>query len=148
MPSTHLSLHYHVVFSTKERRASIAGDWRPRLHDYLGGIVRAMGGKPHGIGGTADHVHILAGLRAADSLASMVRKIKASSSGWIHQAIGSRYFAWQDGYGAFTVCRSEVETVAEYIRAQEKHHRGRSFQEEYLELLRNCGIEFDERFLW
>ena len=103
MPSTHLSLHYHVVFSTKERRAFIDEPWRERLHAYLGGAIRTAGGVPEAIGGLGDHVHLLMGLRATHRLADVVRDIKAASSEWVHQEIKQAVFSWQEGYGAFTV---------------------------------------------
>jgi REP element-mobilizing transposase RayT len=148
MPSTHLSLHYHVVFSTKARAPLIAAAWRERLHAYIGGVVRNIEGVPETIGGVADHVHLLIGLRATARLADVVRDLKAVSSRWVHDEIGERAFAWQEGYGAFTVSASQREAVREYIARQEEHHRTRTFQEEYLELLQRSGVEFDERYLW
>ena len=97
MPSTHLSLHYHVVFSTKDRVPSIAAAWRERLHAYLGGVVRNVNGVPEAIGGIADHVHLLIGLRATACLADVVRDVKAVSSRWVHEEIGEHSFAWQGG---------------------------------------------------
>ena len=148
MPSTHLSLHFHVVFSTKSREPLIAAEWRDRLHAYLGGIARSAGTVPEAVGGVADHVHLLLGLPATARLADVVRDIKAVSSKWIHDETGDRAFAWQEGYGAFTVSPSNRETVRGYIVRQEEHHRKRTFQEEYLELLQRCGVVFDERYLW
>jgi putative transposase len=148
MPSTHLSLHYHLIFSTKDRQRWISDDWRDRLHSYLGGAVRACGGIAESIGGIADHVHLLVGLRATHRLADVLRDIKASSSEWIHQDIRLKSFAWQEGYGAFTVSASQVAVVKSYIARQEEHHRRRTFQDEYLEFLRQSGVEFDKRYLW
>ncbi len=148
MPSTHLSLHYHVVFSTKDRAPVIAAAWRERLHAYLGGVVRNVDGVPEAVGGVADHAHLLLGLRATARLAEVVRDVKAVSSRWVHEQIGDRAFAWQEGYGAFTVGAAQRETVRGYIARQEEHHRQRTFQEEYLELLQRSGVEYDERYLW
>lgn len=148
MPSTHLSLHYHVVFSTKNRERIIAAAWRDRLHAYLGGIVRNVKGIPEAIGGIDDHVHLLIGLPATVCLADVVRDVKAVSSRWVHDEIAEKSFAWQEGYGAFTVSASQCETVREYIARQEEHHQKRSFQDEYLGLLQRCGVEYDERYLW
>ncbi len=148
MSSTHLSLHYHLVFSTKGRRAWIREPWEERLHSYLGGILRGLNSVAEAIGGTTDHVHILAGLRATHCLADVMREIKSTSSGWVHRLIGVRLFEWQDGYGAFTVSSGDVESVKRYIREQKEHHERKTFQEEYLELLRQSGIDFDERYLW
>ena len=148
MPSTYVSLYYHIVFSTKLRLARIRGPWQERLYSYLGGVLRGLKAVSEGTGGTEDHVHILASLRAAHCLAEVVRDLKSSSSKWVHEVIGDPYFGWQDGYGAFTVGKSQVEDVKEYIRSQKEHHRKRTFQEEFLDLLRENGIEYDKRFLW
>jgi REP element-mobilizing transposase RayT len=148
MPSTHLSLHYHVVFSTKDRIATLNRDWRDRLHAYLGGIVKDLGGVPEKIGGVEDHVHLLIGLRAIHRLADVLREIKSSSSRWVHAEIKRPLFSWQEGYGAFTVSALQIESVTSYIACQEDHHRRKTFQEEYVELLRQSGLEYDERYLW
>ena len=148
MPSTHLSLHYHLVFSTKDRAPIILSAWRERLHAYIGGVARNLEGVPEAIGGVADHVHLLIGLRATARLADVVRDVKAVSSRWVHSEIGERTFAWQEGYGAFTVSASQCRAVREYIARQEEHHRKRTFQEEYIELLQRSGVEYDERHLW
>jgi REP element-mobilizing transposase RayT len=148
VPSTHLSLHYHIVFSTKDRVRSIRPEWCAQLHAYLGGIVRNIGGVPESIGGVDDHVHLLLGLRATHCLADVVRDIKANSSHWVHEDAGDATFAWQEGYGAFTVSAQLTGTVCEYIGKQEDHHRVRSFQEEYVEFLKRGMVEYDERYLW
>ena len=148
MPSTHLSLHYHVVFSTKHRVPAVVAEWRDRLHAYLGGAIKHMGGAPEAVGGTDDHVHLLVGLKATHRLADTVREVKQSSSRWMHTTARVREFGWQDGYGAFTVSASKLETVKRYIARQEQHHRRRSFQEEYRELLDLSGIAYDEAYLW
>jgi putative transposase len=148
MPSTHLSLHYHVVFSTKERCNFIDVAWRERLHAYLGGVIRSLDGVPENVGGMSDHVHILIGLRATHRLADVMCELKSASSAWVHDEIRMPIFAWQEGYGAFTVSVSNCEKVSEYIRRQEEHHKKRTFQEEYRELLKRNGVEFDERYLW
>lgn len=148
MPSTHLALHYHIILSTKDPAPIIAATWRERLHAFLGGSIRTAAGVPEAIGGVADHVHLLIGLRATHCLADVVRDIKAASSRWVHDEMRITPFAWQEGYGAFTVSASQREAVCEYIASQEEHHRHRTFQEEYVEFLRRCGVEFDERFLW
>jgi putative transposase len=136
MPSTHLSLHYHVVFSTKKRVAMLNRDWRGRLYAYLGGIVKDLGGVPEKIGGVEDHVHLLIALRAIHRLADVLREIKSSSSRWVHEEIKRPFFSWQEGYGAFTVSALQIESVKSYIARQEDHHRRKTFQEEYVDLLR------------
>jgi REP-associated tyrosine transposase len=148
MPSTHLSLHYHLVFSTKNRMPFIKVEWRPDLHAYLGGIVKGVKGVPLAIGGIEDHVHLLVGLRATHRLDYVVRDIKADSSGWIHDKIRMKKFEWQSGYLGVTVSPSDIERVRRYILNQEQHHRRKSFRDEYLELLKLSGIEYDERYVW
>jgi len=148
MPSTHLSLHYHLVFSTKNRMPFIDSEWRPDLHAYLGGIVKGIDGVPVAVGGVSDHVHLLVGLRATHRLDYVLRDIKAGSSGWVHDMIRLKKFEWQIGYLGVTVSPSQIERVRRYILNQEKHHRRKSFQDEYLELLQRSAIEFDERHVW
>jgi putative transposase len=148
MPSTHLSLHYHIVFSTKNREAIIADEWRPRLHSFLGGVVNQLNGIPQKIGGVSDHVHLLVGLKATHRLADVLREIKSVSSRWVHEEIGQKYFVWQEGYGAFTVSSTQIGAAVHYIEHQDEHHRNKTFQEEYREFLERAGIPYDERFLW
>ena len=111
MPSTHLSLHYHLVFSTKNRMPFIGAEWRPDLHAYLGGIVKGINGVPVAIGGVEDHAHLLIGLRAIHRLDYVVRDIKAGSSGWIHDQIRLKHFEWQSGYLGVTVSPSQIDRV-------------------------------------
>ena len=148
MPSTHLSLHYHLVFSTKDREPWLPPAPRARVHEYIGGIVRGMGGFPHAIGGTADHVHVFAGLRATHCLADVMREVKSESSAWIHKELGLAGFFWQEGYGGFTVSASSLEKVRAYVLNQEAHHRITTYQEEYVAMLRRGLVEYDERYLW
>jgi putative transposase len=148
MPSTHLSLHYHIIFSTKDRVPLIAASWRENLHAYLGGVVRNLDGVAEVVGGVNDHVHLLLGLRATHCLADVVRDAKAVSSRWVHDELGSPDFAWQEGYGAFTVSASQRDTVRNYIVRQEEHHRRRTFQEEYAELLERSGVKYNPKYLW
>jgi REP element-mobilizing transposase RayT len=148
MPSTHLSLHDHLIFSTKERRAFISPDWRDRLHAFLGGTVRNLSGVAEIVGGAEDRVHLLVGLRATHSLADVLRNIKSASSKWVHEEIQLPLFSWQEGCGAFTVSVSQVQAVRGYIANQEAHRHKRTFQGECLEFLEKSGIEYDENHLW
>ncbi len=147
MSSTYLSLHYHLVFSTKNREPIIAPEWRSRLHDYLGGTVHGLGGFPEGIGGVLDHVHLLVGLKATHCLSDFLRELKKASSAWVHEEIGVRGFAWQEGYAAFTVSASAREGVKHYIANQEEHHRVNSFHEELIEILNKAGVKYDPKYL-
>jgi putative transposase len=126
----------------------IAGEWRDRLHAYLGGVVKGLGGVPLAIGGTEDHVHLLVGLNSSHRLDYFMRDLKADSSEWVHKEIGQRMFGWQKGYGAFSVGPSHVERVVRYVLHQSQHHQRKTFQEEYVELLTSSGVEYDERYLW
>lgn len=148
MPSTHTSLHYHVVFCTKNRVALLPVAERESIHAYLGGIVRGLGVKAHAVGGMGDHVHVLMGLKATHTLAHVMRELKADSSKWIKEKIAVRQFAWQEGYGAFTVSAQDLKSVSAYIMNQALHHRKRTFQEEYEEMLKRGFVEFDDRYLW
>ena len=123
MPQTYCQLLYHVVFGTKNRRASIDDDLRSRLHSYVGGVVREMQGNPLAINGITDHVHLLFSLPPSMSVAAALRVIKTNSSKWVHETHPHKSFAWQSGYAAFTVSQSKRETVARYILRQEEHHR-------------------------
>jgi REP element-mobilizing transposase RayT len=148
MPSTHCSLHYHATFSTKDRYPWITTEWRENLHGYLGGIVRDVGGDPLAIGGPEDHVHLLIGLRATHTLAAVMREVKGGSSEWAHTTVRKKTFAWQPGYFGVSVSPSHLEKVKRYILKQEEHHRNKTFQEEYLEMLKLAGIEYDDRYVW
>jgi REP-associated tyrosine transposase len=111
MGSTFFSLHYHVVFSTKERRPTMHAEWRPRLHAYLGGIVRGLNGVAEIVGGVEDHVHLLISLRPVHSLSNIMRDLKKDSTNWVKENFEYR-FAWQEGYAAFTVSPSAVSGAA------------------------------------
>jgi len=148
MPSTHLSLHFHLVFSTKNRLPIIHKDWRANLHAYLGGIVKGINGVPLAIGGIEDHVHLLIGLRSTHRLDYVLRDIKMDSSSWVHKVVGRKTFEWQGGYLGVTVSPSQIDRVRNYVLNQEEHHRRQTFQEEYLEMLKLSAIEYDERYVW
>jgi putative transposase len=149
MANTYTSLHYHIIFSTKNRERWIASGIEQRVWEYLGGIARKHKATALQIGGTADHVHALVLAPATLSPSQIAQFLKGDSSKWIHVEVGGmRGFAWQDGYGAFTVSKSQLPDVIRYIQNQREHHRNRTFQEEYLRLLHIHGIQYDERYLW
>ena len=148
MSSSHCNLLYHIVFSTKDREPWMAASIRPRIHEYLGGAVRGEGGIALIVNGTADHVHILAKLRQDKAISRLIGELTANSSGWISRTLrDAAGFAWQEGYGAFTVSESQVPKVRRYIERQEEHHRTVSFLEEFKVILRAHGLPFDERYL-
>ncbi|MCE9560689.1 MAG: IS200/IS605 family transposase [Planctomycetes bacterium] len=149
MPQTYTCLHYHLVFSTKHRLPRITPEIQPRLWEYLGGVIRGLGGKPIQVGGVEDHVHLLVTLRQEAALKDVLRDLKSGSSGWVHDIFPNvTDFWWQSGYGAFTVSHSNIEAVKTYIQNQARHHNKQSFQDELRELFRKHGIEFDEKYLW
>ena len=145
--STYLSLHYHIVFGTKNRQPLIAPQWRSRLHEYLGGTIAGLGGFSQGVGGVEDHVHLLVGLKATHTLADLMREVKRMSSMWIHHQIGATTFAWQTGYAAFTVSENNREGIQRYIANQEEHHHTHTFREELVEMLERAGIAYDPKYL-
>jgi len=145
MPQSYTCCHYHVVFSTKGRARLIADDMRDRLYGYMGGIVRNLDGEALRIGGTGDHVHLLIRLHVSRALADVMRELKACSSRWMHETMANTAFAWQPGYGAFTVSYSNPDAVCRYIESQEEHHRTMSFDDELERLCARHGITMDER---
>ena len=147
MSSTYLSLHYHLIFSTKNRQTFIKDEWSAQLHEYLGGTVNGLGGFSQGVGGVADHVHLLVGLKATHCPADFMRELKKASSIWVHETIKQHEFAWQEGYSAFTVSPSARVGVKHYIANQKEHHRHKSFREELVEMLERAGVEYDPRYL-
>ena len=148
MSDSYTNLLYHIVFSTKDRRPLITPQYEPRLHDYIGGTIRSLGGICLELNGTEDHVHLLAKLRPDRAVSDVLRDFKANASGWMHDVFPSvKNFSWQRGYGAFTVSHSNVNEVRRYIAKQKQHHRKVSFRDEFIQFLKANGIRYDERFI-
>jgi putative transposase len=149
MPQSLASLNFHLVFSTKNRQPLIDAEIQSRLYEYIGGILRAEKSVLLAAGGTPDHIHLLVSLSRELSIAETLRIVKANSSKWLHGTFPDRQkFAWQAGYGAFSVSFSNIPDVKKYIAGQAEHHRVRTFQEEFREFLRRHEIEWDERYVW
>jgi putative transposase len=147
--STYISNLVHFVWGTAHREPTLHASWRDELHAYMGGILRNKRGKLLAAGGIEDHVHVLASLPATVSLAEIAAAMKANSSRWIHENIPQcQGFAWQEGYGAFSVSKSAEGKVTEYIHRQEEHHRQSRFTDEFKSLLERHGIPYEERYLW
>jgi putative transposase len=146
MPQSCANILLHLVWSTKGRRPTISTELRPQLHAYLAELVRQTGCTCARVGGTADHVHLAVGLSRTHTVAKLVEIAKSNSSRWMN--IQMNGFAWQSGYGVFSVSPPTLEKLEHYIDSQEDHHRKRSFQEEYRALLMLCGVPFDERYVW
>ena len=143
MAHTYTSNFIHCVFSTKERSPLIPASRIANLHNYLDGIAKGEGFSLIAASGMTDHVHLLFLLPASFTLARAVQKLKGGSSRWM----GAR-FSWQEGYGAFSVSPSQVAVVKKYIQNQAEHHRKRSFEEEFLTLLKHCGIDYDPQYVF
>jgi putative transposase len=149
MSNTYASLYYQIVFSTKNRIPWINRGIEQRLWEYIGGIARKHKMHALQVGGASDHIHSLVLAPASLAPSQIAQYLKGDSSKWIHQEFRElRACGWQDGYGAFTVGSLDVSDVVRYIMNQREHHRTKTFQEEYLELLKIHGIKYDERYLW
>ena len=150
MPQSLSNVLVHLVFSTKHRRPFLIDkEVRNEMHAYLGGTCNNLDCPVLIVGGVADHVHILCALSRNLSIAKIVGEIKRSSSKWVKTKGGMLMgFAWQNGYGAFSVGKSEVEHVRAYIGDQENHHSKKTFQDEYRLFLLEYGVEHDERYVW
>jgi putative transposase len=149
MPQSLVSLTTHIVFSTKDRKPFISQDLAPRLYGYIGGIVHNTRSVLLAAGGIEDHIHLLVSLGRTASISDLIRNIKTNSSSWVHETFPQlARFAWQSGYGAFSVSRSVIERVKGYIANQKKHHKKETFQDEFVRFLKEHDLEYDERYLW
>ena len=149
LANTYTSLHLHIIFSTKNRLPWISQDIEKRIWDYLGGIARRNQMTPVRIGGIEDHVHVVVGVKPTMAPSKAAQLLKGGSSKWIHEEFPSLAdFEWQDGYGAFTVSKSNLPELCSYVDNQREHHRVRTFQEEFRAFLDKHQIEYDERYLW
>jgi REP-associated tyrosine transposase len=150
MPQSLANIIIHLVFSTKNRREWIISDLEKQLYAYLQGIANNIKTPIIEIGGMPDHIHMLINLPRTLALSEAVQQLKIGSSRFIKEKEPSRAsdFAWQKGYGGFSVSPSLKQTVIEYIRAQKEHHLNRSFQDEYRALLTKHEIIFDEKYVW
>jgi REP element-mobilizing transposase RayT len=149
MANTYASLHYHIIFSTKNRESWIKPNVESRIWSYIGGIARTHKMTALQIGGCDDHIHALVQAPPIYSPSKIAQHLKGESSKWIHEEFPTMSrFGWQDGYGAFTVSKSQLPEAIRYIQRQREHHRKKTFQEEYKAFLKQYGIEYDERYLW
>lgn len=146
MSHSYLSNHVHLVFSTKERAAFIKGERGKRLHAYLIGVAKNVGIAMIAVGGMPDHIHLLVSLPGDVSVAKAVNLFKSNSSKWMNEHRPD--FAWQKGYGAFSVSASNLDSVREYVMNQAEHHKKRDFQQEFLALLKKHNVGYDPRHVW
>ena len=147
MPQTLSFNLVHIIFSTKHRLPSIPGGQTAALHAYLAGTARKLDCECFRVGGTADHVHLAVRLATTRTAAKFVSEIKTGSSAWMKQQ-GASKFAWQRGYGLFSVGPADIGALVHYIDGQAMHHRKRSFQDEMRAFLKKYHIAFDERYVW
>ena len=148
MANTYTQIHIHAVFAVQNRLSLIQNQWQEELYQYISGIVENNGHKLLQIGGMPDHIHVLFGMRPIQSLSDLMQDMKGSSSLWINKKrfIAGK-FSWQEGYGAFSYGKSQIDKVVKYIKNQERRHKRRDFAEEYLEFLKLFEIEFNERYV-
>ncbi len=149
MPQSLSFLLVHLIFSTKDRAPILDASVRPNLHAYLATVSRNTNCECFRVGGVADHVHLAIRISRTMTIAQLTEELKTSSSKWLKtQSPALQQFAWQHGYGAFSVCPSDLDALVSYIETQEEHHRRHTFQEEYRAFLNRYGVEFDDRYIW
>lgn len=149
MANTYTQIHIQAVFSVQNRISLIQDSWKDELYKYITGIIKNNGHKPLSINGMPDHIHVLFGLRPAQSLSELLQDIKGSSSKWINnKKLVKGRFSWQEGYGAFSYKRSDLPVVINYINNQDSHHRKTTFREEYIELLKEFEIDYKDNYIF
>jgi REP element-mobilizing transposase RayT len=149
MSNTYTQIHIHCIFTVQNRHSLITEEWRDELYKYITGIIKNNGHKLLTIGGMPDHIHLLIGLRPTQSLSDLMQSVKGDSSEWINKNnFVSGRFSWQEGYGAFSYSRSQLDNVIKYINSQEQHHTKKSFINEYKEFLQKFDVVFDDRYIF
>ena len=149
MANTYTQITIHAVFAVKYRENFITKDWRDNLHQYISGIITNKGAKSLAVGGWKDHVHILFGMPLTVCIADFVGEVKSNSSKWINeQQFIKGKFNWQGGYGAFSFAKSQRDIVIKYIMNQEEHHRTRSFKEEYIKILTDFNVAYEDKYFY
>lgn len=149
MANTYNQIYIHLVFAVKYRDAVIDKSWRQELYQYIIGVIANRGHKVYAIGGMSDHIHILVSLSPKQAISELVLEVKRASSLWIKEKQLVRcQFAWQEGFGAFSYGKSQVDNVVKYIQNQESHHAKHTFRDEYVSFLKLFGIEYDEKYVF
>lgn len=149
MAGTYTQLYIQYVFAVKGRQNLLQKPWRDEVFKYMTGIIEGKNQKSIIVNGVADHVHVFVGLRPSMSISNLIRDVKNNSSDFINDRQFLPFdFSWQDGYGAFSYAHSQLDVVYKYILNQEKHHRKKTFKEEYLEFLQKFEVEYNEKFLF
>lgn len=149
MAHTYYQNYYHIVWSTKERMPLIPQESKDRVFEYVFGAMKSAGCAPLVVGGMTDHIHILAEVPPKYAVSEIIREVKVCTSKWVSSTILScGQFAWQEGFGSFTVSASKKDIIFRYIHNQEMHHQSKTFKEEFIELLNMHSVKFDEKYLW
>lgn len=149
MPNTYTQLHIHCVFAVKYRAAMIQPEWEERLHKYITGIVQNNDHKLLAINSVADHTHMFVGLNPKQSISEMLQLVKGDSSEFANKkGFTKRKFYWQDGYGAFSNSHSQIDAVVKYILRQKEHHHKKTFREEYIGMLKDYGVDYNEKYIF
>ena len=149
MANSYSQINIHCVFAVKGRENIITSNFRDELYRYMSGILKNDGAFPLSIGGWKDHVHVFFELKPDLKISDLMRNLKAISSKWINDnRFVSGKFQWQEGYGAFSYSRSQRDAVIKYIIKQEEHHKGRTFREEYLDLLKKFEVKYKEEYVF
>ncbi len=149
MPNTYTQIFIQIVFTVKGKHSLIPSKYKNMVEKYITGIISRRNSKLLAINCIHDHIHILIGLSPSNSISNLVRDIKAGSSQYISQQIPlMQKFSWQEGYGAFSYAKRDVPTIIEYILNQEKHHKIRTFREEFIDFLKKFNIEYNPKYLF
>ncbi len=149
MANTYTQLYIHVVFAVRNRQSLIHPDWEEKIYKYITGIVTNQGHKLLAINGMPDHLHILIGMKPVQSLSDLIKAIKGDSSKWINQNnFIKAHFSWQEGFGAFSYAKPQLDNVIKYILNQKEHHKKKSFRDEYIGFLKAYDVEYDERYIF
>jgi len=149
MANTYSQIYVHFIFAVQNRISLINAKWKTDLYKYMSGIITKNGHKTLVINGMSDHVHLLVSMNPKQSPSELIHDIKRNSTLWINKnkfVMGK--FSWQEGFGAFSYGKSQIETIAKYIELQEEHHKKRNFNEEYLGFLKAFNIEYDEKYIY
>ncbi len=149
MAGTFSQIYIQIVFAVKGRENLIGKEWKIEVNKYIAGIIKGKEQKSIIVNGMPDHIHVFVGLKPSMRISDLARDIKNNSSNFINDnKFSLKKFSWQEGYGAFSYSHSQIETVYNYILNQEKHHKRKTFREEYFDFLKKFEIEFDEKYLF
>lgn len=149
MANTYTQLHVHFVFAVKYRTAVIHPEWNEQLHKYITGIVKNNGHKMIAVNSVEDHMHLFAGINPNQSISGLMQLVKGDSSEFINDhRFTKTKFRWQSGYGAFSQSHSQIDAVVKYIMNQQEHHKKRSFKDEYLKMLSDFGVDYNEKYIF